>query len=77
MENGPLISDLPIKTSIYRVFSITMFDYQRVTTEKSSSRDQEGLLQSPHGVFELLRLQIRKCLGYLVKRCQKYPENSE
>ena len=30
MENGPLTSYFRIKTSIYRGFSIAMFDYQRV-----------------------------------------------
>ena len=34
MENGPLISDFLIKTSIDRGFSIAMFDYQRVSREK-------------------------------------------
>ena len=31
MENGPLISDFPMKTSIHRGFSIPMFGYQRVS----------------------------------------------
>ena len=30
MENGPLISDLSIQSSIHRGFSIAVFDYQRV-----------------------------------------------
>ena len=30
MENGPVISDCPIKPSIYEGCSIAMFDYQRV-----------------------------------------------
>ena len=30
LENGPLISDFPIKTSIHRRFSIAMFDDQKV-----------------------------------------------
>ena len=30
MENGPFLSDFPIKASIPRGFSIAMFDYQRV-----------------------------------------------
>ena len=30
MENGPFISDFPIKAPIHRVFSIAMFDSQRV-----------------------------------------------
>ena len=30
LENGPLISDFPSKTSIDRGFSTAMFDYQRV-----------------------------------------------
>ena len=30
LENGPYNSDVYIKTSIYRGFSIAMFDYQRV-----------------------------------------------
>ena len=31
MENPPFMDDFPIETSIYRGFSIAMFDYQRVT----------------------------------------------
>ena len=34
LENGPLISDFPIKTFIHRRFSIAMFDYQRDTQVK-------------------------------------------
>ena len=30
MENGPFVDDFLIQTSIYRRFSIAMFDYQRV-----------------------------------------------
>ena len=30
MENGPLIGDFPIKTSMYRGLSIAKFVYQRV-----------------------------------------------
>ena len=36
MENGPLICDVPIKTSINRGFSIAMFDYQRILEAKSN-----------------------------------------
>ena len=30
MENGPFIDDFPIKTSIYKGFSMAMLNYQRV-----------------------------------------------
>ena len=30
LENGPFVSDFPIKTSMYREFSIGMLDDQRV-----------------------------------------------
>ena len=30
MENGPFIDDGPIKTSIYKVFSMAMLNNQRV-----------------------------------------------
>ena len=30
LENGPFIGDFPMKTSIHKVFSITMFDYQSI-----------------------------------------------
>ena len=33
MENGPFIDDFPIKTSIYRGFSMAMLDYQRVSLD--------------------------------------------
>ena len=33
MENGQFIADFPSKTSIQRVLSIAMFDYQRVYTQ--------------------------------------------
>ena len=31
LENGPLLDDCPIETSIHREFYIAMFDYQRVS----------------------------------------------
>ena len=36
LENRPLICDFPIETSIDKGFSIAMFDYQRVDTQKNN-----------------------------------------
>ena len=49
MENGPFIDDFPIKTSIYKGFSIAMLNNQRVnvliiveTLEVFQSRDHHA-----------------------------------
>ena len=34
MENGPLIDDFPIKTSIYKGFSMAMLNHQMVPPSK-------------------------------------------
>ena len=40
MENGPFIDDFPIKTTIYRGFSMAMLNNQMVTTSKLSIFEQ-------------------------------------
>ena len=47
LENGPLISAFPIKTSIHRGFSIAVFDYQRV----ASGSIDTFFGTNPNGVF--------------------------
>ena len=42
LENGPFISDLPIKTSMHRGFSVAMFDYQRVYIDFLNSNHFDG-----------------------------------
>ena len=37
MENGPFIDDFPIKTSIYKGFSMAMLNNQRVISQKKKS----------------------------------------
>ena len=48
MENGPLVDNFPIETSIDRGFSIATFDYQRVILKSFRTSKIFKVLPSPN-----------------------------
>ena len=67
MENGPFISDVPIKTSIYSGFSMAMLNNQRVESPtchpSSSPAGRDGTTRG-----------ARQSMGHLWEKGPKYVE---
>jgi hypothetical protein len=56
MENGPFIDDFPIKTSIYKRFSMAMLNNQMVDISPSSCTTDHGMIMGHGG-----HLKIAQC----------------
>ena len=44
MENGPFIDDFPVKTSIYKGFSMAMLNNQMVNKVKYEDQEQRRMM---------------------------------
>jgi hypothetical protein len=53
MGNPSFIDDFPIKGSIYAIFSIAMFDYQRVNQDNTSRTSQRDVYMMGIGLGQL------------------------
>ena len=74
MENGPLIRDFPIKTSVHRGFSIAMFDNQRVDSKWHESQDKSTSPRGTHGMWTALRLEPKHLTLCATHKLKKYNE---
>ena len=63
LENGSLIGDFPIETSMHGGFSLAMFDYQRVSNIKLDCLTIDNRDKSSYWIMIILSEQFATCLS--------------